>query len=38
MTQVHFKNFKLLEPEHGELREGYELLIGAVATGASTLG
>ena len=27
MTQVHFKNFRLLEPSHGELRGGYELLI-----------
>jgi imidazolonepropionase-like amidohydrolase len=27
MTQIHFKNFKLLEPQHDELRGGYELLI-----------
>jgi imidazolonepropionase-like amidohydrolase len=27
MTQVHFKNFRLLEPGYGELRGGYELLI-----------
>jgi imidazolonepropionase-like amidohydrolase len=27
MTQLHFKNFHLLEPAHGELRGGYELLI-----------
>ena len=27
MTQIHFRNFQLLEPAHGELRGGYELLI-----------
>jgi imidazolonepropionase-like amidohydrolase len=27
MAQIHFKNFKLLEPREGELRGGYELLI-----------
>lgn len=27
MTQLHFKNFKLLEPTFGEVRGGYELLI-----------
>jgi imidazolonepropionase-like amidohydrolase len=27
MTQIHFKNFQLLEPANGELRGGYELLI-----------
>src|SRR5262245_64257478 len=26
MAQLHFKNFRLLEPQHGELRGGYELL------------
>ena len=25
MTQIHFKNFKLLEPQYGELRGGYEV-------------
>src|SRR6202142_340932 len=28
MTLLHFKNFQLLEPSVGELRGGYELLIG----------
>jgi hypothetical protein len=27
MVQFHFKNFRLLEPSHGELRGGYELLL-----------
>lgn len=27
MTALHFKNFALLEPEFGELRHGYELLV-----------
>ena len=27
MTQIHFKNFQLLEPANGELRGGYELLV-----------
>lgn len=27
MTAFHFKNFALLEPEFGELRRGYELLV-----------
>jgi imidazolonepropionase-like amidohydrolase len=27
MSQIHFRNFQLLEPAHGELRGGYELLI-----------
>ena len=27
MTQIHFKNFRLLEPQYGELRGGYELLV-----------
>lgn len=27
MTALHFKNFALLEPEFGELRGGYELLV-----------
>ena len=27
MTALHFKNFTLLEPEFGELRPGYELLV-----------
>jgi imidazolonepropionase-like amidohydrolase len=27
MAQLHFKNFRLLEPEYGELRGGYELLV-----------
>ena len=27
MAQILFKNFKLLEPDHGELRGGYELLV-----------
>ncbi|HEU0159089.1 MAG TPA: amidohydrolase family protein [Hyphomicrobiaceae bacterium] len=27
MAQLHFKNFRLLEPAYGELRGGYELLI-----------
>jgi imidazolonepropionase-like amidohydrolase len=27
MTQLLFKNFKMLEPDHGELREGYEILV-----------
>jgi imidazolonepropionase-like amidohydrolase len=27
MPQLHFKNFRLLEPAHGEVRGGYELLI-----------
>jgi imidazolonepropionase-like amidohydrolase len=27
MTQLHFKNFQLLEPAHGELRGGHELLV-----------
>ncbi len=27
MTALHFKNFALLEPEFGELRRGYELLV-----------
>jgi imidazolonepropionase-like amidohydrolase len=27
MAQLHFKNFRLLEPQHGELRGGYELLV-----------
>jgi imidazolonepropionase-like amidohydrolase len=27
MTQIHFRNFQLLEPANGELRGGYELLI-----------
>jgi imidazolonepropionase-like amidohydrolase len=27
MARLHFKNFQLLEPDHGELRGGYELLV-----------
>ena len=27
MTQVLFKNFEMLDPEHDELRGGHELLI-----------
>jgi imidazolonepropionase-like amidohydrolase len=27
MTQIRFKNFQMLDPEHDELRGGYELLI-----------
>lgn len=27
MTALHFKNFALLEPDHAELRQGYELLV-----------
>ncbi len=27
MAQLHFRNFNLLEPEHGELRPGYELIV-----------
>ena len=27
MTQILFRNFRLLEPGHGELRGGYELLV-----------
>ncbi|MBA4223880.1 MAG: amidohydrolase family protein, partial [Methylobacterium sp.] len=27
MTQVLFRNFAMLEPDHGELRKGYELLV-----------
>jgi imidazolonepropionase-like amidohydrolase len=27
MAQLHFKNFRLLEPAHGEVRGGYELLV-----------
>jgi imidazolonepropionase-like amidohydrolase len=27
MAQIHFKNFRLLEPAYGELRSGYELLL-----------
>ena len=27
MPQIHFKNFRLLEPAYGELRDGYELLV-----------
>ncbi len=27
MSQIHFKNFRLLEPAYGELRDGYELLV-----------
>lgn len=27
MTALHFKNFALLEPEFGELRRGYELVV-----------
>jgi imidazolonepropionase-like amidohydrolase len=27
MTPIHFKNFLLLEPAYGELRQGYELLV-----------
>ena len=27
MTQYHFKNFEMLDPEHDELRGGYELLV-----------
>jgi imidazolonepropionase-like amidohydrolase len=27
MAPLHFKNFMLLEPRHGELRGGYELLV-----------
>ncbi|MCU4181512.1 metal-dependent hydrolase family protein [Bosea sp. BH3] len=27
MTAFHFKNFALLEPAYGELRQGYELLV-----------
>ena len=27
MAQIHFKNFRLLEPREGELRGGYELLV-----------
>jgi len=27
MARIHFKNFMLLEPSHGELRGGYELLV-----------
>jgi imidazolonepropionase-like amidohydrolase len=27
MAALHFKNFALLEPDHGELRQGYELLV-----------
>jgi len=31
MTQIHFKNFQLLEPANGELVGGHELLIEATA-------
>lgn len=27
MAMLHFKNFALLEPDHGELRKGYELVV-----------
>ena len=27
MTQYLFKNFEMLDPEHDELRGGYELLV-----------
>jgi hypothetical protein len=27
MSQIHFKNFRLLAPAYGELRDGYELLV-----------
>jgi imidazolonepropionase-like amidohydrolase len=27
MAQIHFKNFRLLEPAYGEVRGGYELLV-----------
>ena len=27
MAMLHFKNFALLEPDHGELRQGYELVV-----------
>jgi imidazolonepropionase-like amidohydrolase len=27
MTQIHFRNFNLLEPHFGELRGGYELIV-----------
>src|SRR5262249_31214085 len=27
MTQIHFRNFKLLEPRYGEPRGGYELIV-----------
>lgn len=27
MAQLHFRNFSLLEPDHGELRPGYELIV-----------
>src|SRR5262245_10334685 len=27
MAPLHFKNFKLLEPQYGELRGGYELIV-----------
>jgi len=27
MAPIHFKNFRLLEPAHGELRDGYQLLV-----------
>jgi imidazolonepropionase-like amidohydrolase len=27
MTQIHFRNFKLLEPQYGEPRGGYELIV-----------
>ncbi|MFN3671143.1 MAG: amidohydrolase family protein [Bosea sp. (in: a-proteobacteria)] len=27
MSQLHFRNFNLLEPDHGELRPGHELIV-----------
>ena len=27
MTALHFRNFALLEPDHGERRMGYELVV-----------
>jgi imidazolonepropionase-like amidohydrolase len=27
MAMLHFKNFALLEPDHGELRQGYEIVV-----------
>src|SRR5262249_56524371 len=27
MAPIHFKNFRLLEPAYGELRDGYQLLV-----------
>ena len=29
MTQLLFRNFQMLDPEHDELRGGYELLVEA---------